>query len=141
MCPRQPGAHTPIIPNLLDRLAGSLIRGPHLLAQLQNVLRTRGGQQRQQQMAIIRERPPRRTVIERGSRSLGRITRGALSATAHAENMRRDQGGRKRLFSAVEAPTLLTSASTIDEQIAKAEKAGAHTAFVGPRYWRSRALV
>lgn len=57
--------------------------------------------------------------------------------TGENKNMRHHQGGRKRMFSAVETPTLLPSASAIDAQIAKAENAVAGTAFVGPRYWRS----
>jgi hypothetical protein len=60
-------------PNLLDRLAGARVRGLNRLEHVQNVLRARGSPQSQEPMVGVRKRPPRRMVMKRGSRSLGRI--------------------------------------------------------------------
>lgn len=61
-------------PDLLDRLAGPRIRGLHRLEEVQNMFCARGRPQSQEPMVGVRERPPRRMVMNRGSRSLGRIT-------------------------------------------------------------------
>ena len=62
-------------PRLLNSVTRARVRRLRRLEEGQDVLRARGGPRGEQVMVGIRERPPRRMVIKRGSRSLGRIMR------------------------------------------------------------------
>jgi hypothetical protein len=57
----------------IDSLAGSALTWLMILEQMQHVLGAQEGPVSQQLMVFIRQSPPRRTVISRGSRSFGRI--------------------------------------------------------------------